>query len=80
VTLLTTIKKHHISIHCTWCNHSRLTTVAKILAVVPNDYTFARLKKNAKCNKCGRQKADLRIHYVTPECERYHEENPRLDL
>ena len=80
MTQLSILKEHHIGIHCSWCNHSKLTSVAKILTMVPHDYTFQQLKRNAKCSRCGRKKADLRVLYVTPESAKYHEENPSLDL
>jgi len=48
--------------------------------MVPHDYTFQQLKRNAKCSRCGRKKADLRVLYVTPESAKYHEDDPSLDL
>nr|BDD48172.1 hypothetical protein 8 [Paracoccaceae bacterium] len=78
MTLLKTIEKHHLGIHCTHCNHSVLITVAEVIQKVPEGYTFNQLKKNCRCRRCGQKKADLRVLYVTDAAAEWHKNNPRL--
>lgn len=78
MTLLKTIEKHHLGIHCMHCNHSVLITVAEVIDKVPEGYTFNQLKKNSRCRRCGQKKADLRVLYVTDEAAKWHKNNPRL--
>ena len=78
MTLLKTIEKHHLGIHCLHCNHSVLITVAEAIQKVPEGYTFNQLKKNSRCRRCGQKKADLRVLYVTDAAAEWHKENPRL--
>lgn len=78
MTLLKTIEKHHLGIHCLHCNHSVLITVAEVIQKVPEGYTFNQLKKNSRCRRCGRKNADLRVLYVTDAAAEWHKNNPRL--
>lgn len=78
MTLLKTIEKHHLGIHCMHCNHSVLITVAEVIQKVPEGYTFQQLRKKCRCRRCGQKKADLRILYVTDAAAEWHKENPRL--
>ena len=78
MTLLKTIEKHHLGIHCMHCNHRVLITVAEVIQKVPEGYTFNQLKKNCRCRRCGHKKADLRVLYVTDAAAKWHKNNPRL--
>ena len=78
MTLLKTIEKHHLGIHCQHCNHDVLITVAEIIQKVPEGYTFQQLQEKLPLPPLRTKASRPACFYVTDAAAKLAQKNPRL--